>query len=375
MKKILMSIVAMVLLVPALSLAADVRSSETVTKEEQPHNLYLAGQNPTVDANVTGDLVVAGGTVTVNGNVENGILAAGGTLMLNGTVGENVRVAGGTVNVESVIGGDLVVFGGDVVLGTKSVVKGDLLVYGGTVTVKGEVVGSIKNSYAGSVDISGKVGGNVELAQVDTLNVASSAVIAGNLKYSSRNQASVASDAKVGGSVEYTKVTTTARQSQSMGSRFGGIVFSSLMAFITLIVFINLLPKFSSKVVNQSLVKPWSKMGAGFLGMVVTPIVLLVLLISVLGWGIMGYLATAYFAFFALTGSLSALLIGSYVWKYLRKEAELTLNWKTAAIGVLIAIVLKNIPLIGWLAGLLVGLIVFGTLVTMSLDYIKVQRA
>lgn len=372
MRKYLLSLAAFVLLVPMFGLAADVRTAEVVTKDEKASNLYLAGQNPTVDANVTGDLVVAGSNVTVNGSVSGGVIAAGSVLNINGAVAQSVRVAGGTVTIEGTVGGDLVVFGGNVVFGTKSVVTGDVLVFGGTLDLRGKVLGSVKNTYAGTVNIAGSVAGNVELARVGTLNVDKAGVVVGTLKYSSQNEASVASDAQVG-KVEYTKVAAT--QTRNYGANAGSVLFGMLMAFITILVFINLLPKFAKNVLAETIVNPWAKMGVGFLAMVMTPIVLLALLVTFVGWGVMGYLGLVYVVFLFLTGTFTALLAGSVVWKYFSKEAELSLNWKTAAVGVVLVAVAKMIPVIGWLAAFLVALIVFGTLTTMGYEYIKVQRA
>ena len=374
MRKILLTLAAVVLLVPVLSLAAEVKTAEIVPKADKPNNLYLAGQNPTVDGDVTGDLVVAGGVVTVNGNVENSVMAAGSTLNLNGNVGDNVRVAGGAVTVESTIGGDLIVFGGNVILGTKSVVKGDVIIFAGTIDIKGSVLGSVKNSYTGDVIITGNVAGNVELAQVGTLKIESSAVIGGSLKYSSQNEATVASGAKVA-NVEYTKVSAVEMSKPSFGNKLGSALIGAIMAFVALLVFIALLPKFATNVVNESVVNPWAKMGIGFLAIVVTPIVLLMLLITFFGWGVMGYLFMTYMAFFALTGSLTALLAGGYAGKYLKKESSMIVSWKTAGLGVALVTAFKLIPYVGWIAAFVLAILVFGTLTTMSFEYIKSQRA
>lgn len=372
MKKVLLSMVALVLLVPVLGFAADVRQAEVVAKDAKVKNLYLAGQNPTVDANVTGDLVAAGANLTVNGDVTGSVLAAGGNLNLNGAVAQSVRVAGSTVNIESVVGGDVIVFGGTVIFGTKSVVNGDVIIMGGTVDMKGKVLGSIKNSYVGNLTLAGAVTGDVSLGQVGTLNVAGTAVVGGVMKYSSQREATVATDAKVG-SVEYTKVSAPAKA--GYGDNAGSIIFGMLMAFVTLLVFIKVMPKFAGSVVHQAVVNPWAKMGVGFLAMFVTPVVMLLLLLTFFGWGVMGYLFMAYGAILALTGTFTALLAGSFVWKYFRKESELTVSWKTAAIGVVLVAAAKMIPVIGWIAAFMVALIVFGTLATMSYEYIKAQRA
>lgn len=372
MRKFLFSVAVLVLLIPVLGLAAEIRSAEVVSKNETPKNLYLAGQNPTIDADVTGDLVVAGGDVTVNGNVEEGVLAAGGVLNLNGNIGRNVRVAGGTVNVESIIGGDLVVFGGDVVLGTKSVVTGDVIIFAGTVELKGKVLGSVKNSYVGDVLLSGNVDGDVVLAGVDTVKIDSAGVIDGTLKYSAKQEAEVSSMAKIGG-VEYTKVST--RNVDDRDGNFGGKIFGMLMAFVTLLVITKVAPKFSINVLESATVNPWAKVGIGFLAVVVTPIALLLLAITFVGWGVMGYLGLFYVMLFALAGTLSALLSGSFVWKYFRKENEFEVSWKTVAIGIVLVTVAKMIPVIGWVVVFLVFLLLLGTLTTMSYGFIKSQRA
>lgn len=373
MKKFVMMMAMFLFLAPAFGLAADVRTAETIGKDEKVSNLYLAGQNPTVDAGVTGDLVVAGGVVTVNGDVSGGVFAAGSTLNLNGAVKESLRVAGGAVTVDGAVGGDVVIFGGNVVLGTKSVVTGDVIVFGGTLDLKGSVLGSVKKSYAGNVNLSGSVAGDVTFSRVGALVVTSGAVVGGSLKYSSQNEGTVSADARVAGKVEYTKIQAQSKV-KTMVPNLGSVLFGLLMAFITLVVFIKLLPKFAGKVVGEVLVDPWKKAGIGFLAIVVTPIALLALLITLIGWGVMGYLFLLYGAFVTLTGTFTALFAGSFAWKYLRKGTELEVSWKTAAVGVVLVALLKLIPIVGWLAVCLIAFMVFGTLTMMGFEYLKAQR-
>jgi len=374
MKKLLFSIIALVVLVPAFGFAADVRNAEVVTKDENVTNLYLAGQNPSVDANVRGDLVVAGGNVTVNGNVEDGVIAAGGTLNLNGSVGQSVRVAGGNVNVNGTIGGDLIVFGGNVIVGSKSVVTGDVIVFAGNVEIQGLVKGAVKNSAAGTIIIAGTVSGNVELYRVGNVKVTGKAVIDGTLKYSSQNTADIADSAKLG-NVDYTKVAPVNMPKPNPASIIFGLIVALVMGFLALLLVVSLMPKLSKEVINASLVNPWAKLGIGFLALVVTPIVLIMLLITFIGWGVMGIVAMVYFGLITIAGVFSALLVGSYTWKFFSKEKEMQVNWKTVAVGILILAVVKLIPILGWLAVCVVFLIVFGTLTTMGYNYIKAQRA
>ena len=374
MKKFVMIMAMFLFLSPALGLAADMRTAETVGKDEKVSNLYLAGQNPTVDANVTGDLVVAGSVVTVNGDVSGGVLAAGSTLNLNGAVKESLRVAGGTVILEGAVGGDVLVFGGNVVLGTKSIVTGDVIVFGGSLDLKGSVLGSIKKSYAGNVNLGGLVAGDVTFSRVGALVVNTDAVVGGSLKYSSQNEGTVSTSAKIAGKTEFTKVVAK-NQVSAFVPNLGSLLFGLAMAFVTIMAFILLAPKFAKNLVNNVLVNPWAKLGIGFLALVVAPLAMIALAITIFGLGIMGYLAMVYFVLITLAGTVSAIFAGSYAWKLVRKEQDYVIDWKTAAIGVALVAVAKLIPIIGWLAAFVLFLVVFGTLVTMSFEFVKAQRA
>jgi cytoskeletal protein CcmA (bactofilin family) len=375
MKKFVMLMTMFLFLLPATGLAADIRNTETVSKDVAVKNLYLAGQNPTIDASVTGDLVTAGNTVTVNGDVSGDVMAAGSVLNLNGNVGNSLHVAGGTVNLNSgTVGGDVIIFGGNVVLGSKSTVTGDVIIFGGTFDSEGKILGSIKNSYVGSANLNGSVAGDVNFLRVGTLTIGSNNVITGSLNYTSQTEGNISSSSKVGGKVDFTKVAADNTVS-SLVPILGSVILGLLMVLVTILLFIYLMPKFTKSVVNNVLVNPWAKLGIGFLALVVTPILMLVLAITLFGLGIVGYLALVYILIIALAGTLSAVFAGSYAWKLIRKGKDLVVNWKTAVIGIVIVTVVKIIPIIGWLAVFVLFLLVFGTLVTMSFEFMKAQRA
>jgi hypothetical protein len=122
-------------------------------------------------------------------------------------------------------------------------------------------------------------------------------------------------------------------------------------------------------------VKPWAKLGIGSLTLIVTPLLLLALAITFFGLGVMGYLLIAYVALIALAGTMSAIFAGSFTWKFVSKGQEMAVNWKTALVGLLVVAILKFIPILGWFAAFLLFLLVFGTLVTMSFEFVKAQRA
>jgi hypothetical protein len=60
-------------------------------------DLYLAGTQIELYADVTGDAIVAGGQLNLEGNTGDDVLAAGGTIGLRGSVGDDARLAAGAL--------------------------------------------------------------------------------------------------------------------------------------------------------------------------------------------------------------------------------------------------------------------------------------
>lgn len=69
----------------------------------------LSGNNITVDGTVTGDLYVFGNMIKVSGNVDGNVIAAGQEITLEGAFGSNVYIGGMTVDISSNIDKDLMV--------------------------------------------------------------------------------------------------------------------------------------------------------------------------------------------------------------------------------------------------------------------------
>ena len=374
MKRILMLIAVAILAVPMFVSAAEVKMSENIGVNESPNNLYVSGQNPTIDAGITGDLVVAGGNVTINGDVEKNVIAAGGNVSINGSVGENVRVAGGGVTINGAVEGDLIIFAGDVLIENEATIAGDVIIYAGSLELKGQVDGDIKNSGVLDVTISGLVVGDVDLGTVDQLTIKSGAEIDGTLKYSASSEFKVPTGATIG-KVDFTKATTRA-----FGIDWLGILLSFISMVIISLVFAVLLPKFTKNVIDNSVAKPWLKFLVGLGTLVVVPIVfILLLIVSIVAWGVgielASYVVIAYAVSLSLAETITALFVGSLAWKYFMKEDEYVVNWKNALIGVAIVTVLSLIPFVGFIPILIVACTIFGALTSIGFNYLKAQKA
>jgi hypothetical protein len=341
----------------------DKTQSNVSTMEKDVHkNLYIAGASVTVNGQTLGDLVAAGGMVTVNGNVQKNLIVAGGNITINGSVGENLRVGGGNISISSPVSGDLLIGGGNISIAQKANVGGDLIVGGGNVNVDSDVKGSVKIA-GGTVTINGKVSGDVEVIASKSLTFGSNSEVLGKVTYKGPQPAVINEGAKIG-TIDYTEVHKKVAQT---GGIIGLLIISSLfkllMFLVSALVLCWLLPSKISAVVRQAISDPWRSLGIGVLVMIVSPILGVLLMISVVGM----YLGMIVFLVYALLMILASILAlfytGNLVWGWYRKDAPVNL-WRDLGIGAVVMLVLGLIPVIGWIAFLILWLITLGALIT-----------
>jgi cytoskeletal protein CcmA (bactofilin family) len=258
----------------------------------------------------------------------------------------------------------LFVFGGQVTINSGSTVNGDLIVAGGTVALNGKVNGTVRAS-GGDLTLNGTVGKNVEIKNGGTVTIGSSAVINGDLNYSATKEATVQNGAQVKGKTSFTKIEQN-QMGKRAEQRLGVLWFAMLIGSFLLLWLITLIaPKFAKNFVANSFASPWANLGIGFAVLIAVPVAIILVAITVIGLPIAGFAFAAYMAFLVLAGVLSGLLLGSWIYRLIKK-GDYAVNWVVVAIGVIVAAVLKLIPVIGWLIMFGFFLVALGGLITQT---------
>jgi cytoskeletal protein CcmA (bactofilin family) len=316
-------------------LAADVRSGGTINiaaDEVIDEDVYIAGSNITINGTINGDLVAAGGTITVNGTIDGSVLAACGTFNLNGKVNSSVRCATGAINIDGEIGKDLVVAAGDLNMADSAIVEGDILLGANTATISGTVMGDID-------------------AAVSRLTLSSSANITGYLSYTSDNEVNKESGAQIGGEVTH--------KLPPRSNPFITWIITFLMALVTGIVIILIFPRRTTAITDSIRTRPWSSLGWGALILFLTPVAIMILLITVVGIPLGLIALLLYGAAIYLSQIPIALFIGRWTIGYLREVRGRALLVAAFATGLLVLTLLTLIPYVGfaiWVATALFGL-------------------
>jgi len=347
-----------VLWLPTAAAAADLRQGPDVTVgpgSTVSDDIYAAGGTITIAGTINGSVIAAGGTVTVSGNVSRDLIVAGGTINVTGKVGGSIRAAGGNLTLNGPVEQDVVVTGGMIAIGSGAIIGRDLVLAGGTATVSAPVARRVMMG-SGSMTLTNRVGGDVT-GSVDHLKL-DGAQIGGNLDYTSNNQVEIANGARVAGST--TRHTPTDRGTGGARNGFIGWVRALIGIFALGLLFILLLPRFSTRSIDLLRADPWLSLGIGAVILVATPIVAaIVFVIGLLigGWWLGLLLIPLWILALALGYVVSGFLLGRLVFAQLgwgRYHDALALLG-----GLFILAVVTLIPVLGWLVGL--AALVFGS--------------
>lgn len=312
-------------------------------------DVYLMGDNITIDYIVDGNLFVCADTVTINSQI-------GGDAFI---MAKNL-----IVNDEAYIFNNLFVMANSVEI--KGVVY-DAYALANTLTIsKGYVYRDLKVN-CDTLNVNGTVGRNA-FVNCESLNFNtvenSSGVIYGNLEYSSKNEASIP-EGSVNGTVNYEQTSDSSEQ--SVRSVVADYILS-LGGFIAFVLIVWLLclwlaPKFLNTT-NSYIGKDSLKVfGKGLLGLIVIPVACIILILLQLTSSISLVILALYILALIVSKSLFTIFANNYVCN------KLKINKKSGIFGMLIvtAIVislLTKIPYIGAVLSLLIVIFGLGILLT-----------
>ena len=372
MKKFFVLMVAVAIVTPLFAFAATIKGGDEVfiqKGEDVRDNLYLAGGNVSVSGAVFGDLLAAGGNILISENVSDDMAIAGGSITILGNSGGDVRVAGGNILIAGDVAGDVVIAGGSVTIASEVSVGKDVVVAGGQVSVDGDVSGNLQIT-GGVATINGHIKGNVKAEVDEKLTLGSGAVVDGTLEYSARNTdiLQMNEGAVVAGEVSFTKVDVVDRHEAKnfIFAAIGAFIFFKLIALIiAVLVLVWLFRKFSNSVVEGVVKDPLQMLGKGFVAAVVVPAAAILLFVTVVGIPLGLLLMFGYGLLSFVVCLYAGVVVGAWVSKLVRKSGHAVITYKNAAGGVVLLMIVKFIPLIGWIIGLFVFLVTLGSIVDM----------
>ena len=356
---VLITVFALVLPV-ARAAETDTNAEVTTTNEEvttteenfKQGDVYLTGDDITIDYIVDGNLFIFADTVTINSQIGGDafIFANSVTVGNQGYIFSNLFTIAPTLNIQGVVY--------------------DLYALSDNVTITGYVYRDIKVS-ANNLNIYGVIGRNAfvktndikftsETEVVDENTTASSqGMINGNLQYTSKNEISIP-EGVVTGEVNYTQATTNNNKSiQNYLISLGTIIATAILIWL---ICLWLAPKFVKKtnLIDKKSILP--EIGLG----IITPIVLilvslvLILLSITSSFGLL--LLAISFILIGLSTSIFIIAINNLICNKLKIQKTIG-NFGMLIVTAAVLWLIGLIPVVGTIVGIIAIIIGLGILV------------
>lgn len=340
------------------------------------HDYFAAGDQVTLNGTVNGDAYVAGGKVDINGTVNGDLLVAGGQVTIRGDIKQNIRGAGGNVTILGTVGRNVTLVGGNLTIEPNAKVTGNAVLAGGNIDVLSQVKDLTIGG--GNVQIANNVLGNV-VAGVGKLTIGDGANIAGNLNYWSEDKAAIASGATISGETKFheTKEVAQARRSsaKAIGALAGLGIFFTVVSFLSSVVIgafiLSIFPVYSQRITNQLTSNPGMSILVGLAALIFTPVLVVVLMITLIGFPIALITLFAYFLVLYFSKIFVAMAIGAYAAKI--AKFRLTAIW-LFVLGLALYYLLGFIPVIGFLVKALTALAGMGAIIIQKKYYLETLR-
>lgn len=364
MRKALFLLAGMALFAPVIAVTAagqivlpGNQSGSVVINQGDYDDLYTAGGSVSVGSDVRGDLFAAGGEVTIGGLIGQDLFAAGGNINVTKAVTGDARIAGGSISVNAPVNEDLLLAGGSIIVAGSAPVGGDVRIAGGSIILNNDIKGSV-NIQGGEVYINSMIAGPVDIMS-EKLTFGPQSNVVGLVTYTGPQSAVVENGAVV------SDINFTMRALQRNKGSLAPVVTAGLfVALIGKLLAALLLYKFFGRTVETiattAYTKPWQSLGIGFVGMIVVPISVLILLITVFGFYIALVVGLWFAAAMLLTGIMAAVFTGALVFKWIQRTKELQFSWWSLVAGIVVLGALKLVPVIGWFAACVLFLMTFG---------------
>jgi anti-sigma factor RsiW/cytoskeletal protein CcmA (bactofilin family) len=369
---VLLSVLALVVALPQIGSALEVRRSEGLTTlragETVDDTLFAVGDTVEIEGDVNGDLFAFGRRVAVRGKVTGNVISAAETVDIQGTVEGSVFSAARAVALTQRVQRNLYAGARDVTIAEGADVARDMIAAGGSINVNGRV-GHDLTTGGGDVFLRGSVGRNV-LVSAANVTLADGASVGGNLeaRVAEADDLQIAPGAAVTGTVNREIVERKGRAERANRYLTTGFYIGQLlrlaMGFVTGLLLLWIFPGLQTLSL-ASAAAALRAAGIGLLTAVALPVLAVIACVTVIGipLGIIVGILWLLGLYFAKT------VVAQYIGRSLFNSPRGTPHYAaTLLAGLVIVLIAVNLPWIGGLVGLVLTLVGLGMIVAYVYD-------
>jgi hypothetical protein len=328
-------------------------------------DLYLAGEEITMEGNVNGNLFCAGRSVKILGSVKGSAWLAGRRVLISGEVSDSVKAAARSVTLEGRVGGDFMAVGSEVLLQKGSAVNKDLVVAGRRVSFEGTVGGDVHGA-GQTVDVTGTIKGGAKFL-VQDLTLSQAARIGGDLFYISASEAKLESGAEVGGKITRRPPEYRERVKKILPFAFlfgvAGKVLGFFGALVAGLVLVLVFPKWMNGTADALQWELGPCAGWGALALFLTPMGVAAAAATIVG----APLAALSLLLYLIAVYASQIMVGFFIGRTILNLDDDTAGkgalFGALALGLVLVKLVRLIPIVGYITLLAVAIFGMGAMV------------
>jgi cytoskeletal protein CcmA (bactofilin family) len=356
-------------------LAGSFASAEETERTVLGGDTFVAGGDASLDTPADRDAFLSGFSVEADAAIAEDAHLSGFNVDISAPVGGDLYAAGFSVEVDAGVGGDLTAAGFKIKIDENADIAGNARLAARTITLESTLAGSLIAA-AETLNLNGAVSGDVEFSGAG-LKFGDGATIGGSLTYRTPEKIDIPASVIAAERVQYKKLEVpealtdvTRTLERAMDRRVPsawGFFFGSVMALAFLAIVAALCLAFAPDSVERlraaAMRRPWTAILCGFLSLAMLiglvpvsamtlvgiPLIPIVLLTIVVVW-ILGYLLGVY----ALANRVIA--------AFRDIPDTLVARLVVVVIGLIAVAVLNFIPILGWLANLVILFLGLGAL-------------
>lgn len=305
-------------------------------------DVFLFAGEATFDGTISKDLLLFSRRYVLSGNVLGNINSFSQYATIRGTVDNSVRIGAQRAYLDGQINGNLLVFASEIELSRSSIINRDATIFGNDISVMGTINGKLFAA-GQSLYLTGKVVGDVTL-EGDKITIAAPAEIDGNLTYECPQEIKLDKEVVVKGKVDWKKVESAKKEKGEINWTLRFILF--VCALTTGLILIAVFNRHSKIATEQMLQKPLISLGIGFIALCITPVAILILILTLAGIPASIVLLLTFAIAFYVAKIYTALAVGRAGLALVNKKKPPKQGW-SLLLGLIILSLLFVIPVIG----------------------------
>ena len=338
------AIVLMALMMPSGAAAAEVRHGDpnyVVPAGEVVHNdLIVVGEYVTIDGDVDGDLIAVTQELIVNGHVKGDVLVAARQVRITGTVEGNLRSWTESVQLDGAVAKNVTAWSAHVVLGPKSVVLGSFIGSAGAIELDGAIAKEI-TTFSGFARLNGIASSNSSI-HAGQVTIGPHEQARGTMRVESRHPPILDPAAKLSSPLQFTLEKRGPDYTSAV--YYWHQVLKWGASFIFGLAILLLMPEFFAETMRATSRFYITAGGVGFLVLIATPVVAVIMGITIVGLGVAIALALLY----AVSIYAAQIFVGTWVGVKLLGAASSTGALAgRLALGLALLRIAKQVPYAG----------------------------